>query len=153
MLEGGTGARVVSTGHLVFARDGSIVAVRFDERTMTTTGVPQVVVDGVRQAPPLMQGTAHFDVSQNGTLVYLPGSGSGTNNRRRLATVDHDGVVEFLPLEPRRYYLPRVSPDGTRPGEAAGRARFMSISARRSAAYSFDRRRPVGTSSNSGSAM
>ncbi len=90
------------------------MAVRFDERTMTTTGVPQVVVDGVRQAPPLMQGTAHFDVSQNGTLVYLPGSGSGTNNRRRLATVDHDGVVEFLPLEPRRYYLPRVSPDGTR---------------------------------------
>ena len=51
-----------------------------------------------------------FAVSQNGNLVYVPGSqGFGD---RRVAWVDRDGRTEFLQLASGAYATPRLSADG-----------------------------------------
>ena len=53
-----------------------------------------------------------FTLSQNGTLVYVPANGGG--RLARLAWVDRTGREELLPLSPRPYMEPRLSPDGSR---------------------------------------
>ena len=58
------------------------------------------------------QGAAHFSVSSNGSLVYLPGSRGGGDTL--LTWVGRDGEEETIPAPPRAYGRPRVSPDGTR---------------------------------------
>lgn len=57
------------------------------------------------------RGAAHFDISDQGTLVYLPGGLDGTGTR--LAWVDPSGSIERLPVVDVDG-SPRVSPDGTR---------------------------------------
>jgi Tol biopolymer transport system component len=52
---------------------------------------------------------AHFSVSDNGSLVYVPGG--IVRNERTLVWVDHTGKAEALPC-PSGEMSPRVSPDG-----------------------------------------
>src|SRR5262245_27343477 len=47
LLKGGFYARYVKTGHLVYARAGSLYAVRFDAKTLTTVGTPVLMVENV----------------------------------------------------------------------------------------------------------
>jgi len=58
-------------------------------------------------------GTADFVLSQNGTLVYVPG-GVGGGLTRSLAWVSRQGREEPIKAPPRAYILPRLSPDGSR---------------------------------------
>ena len=58
-------------------------------------------------------GAAHFSVSGDGSLVYVPGS-IGSAGALRLVWVDHDGQEEFLDVPAAVYVRPRVSPEGTR---------------------------------------
>jgi serine/threonine-protein kinase len=96
----------LSTGHLVYVRDGVLFAVPFDARALQVTGRPVPLVDGVEGSPP------QYAVSESGSLVYVAsGLAGGTNT---LALVDRDGMVEPLDLPPNRYRHPRLSPDGTR---------------------------------------
>ncbi len=48
LLEGGAQARYLSSGHLVYARAGALLAVGFDLERLEVIGEPTVVVDGVR---------------------------------------------------------------------------------------------------------
>ena len=57
-------------------------------------------------------GVANFDVSATGDLVYIPGPAVG--GARTLHWVDRSGRAEQLPLPPRSYLHPRLSPDATR---------------------------------------
>jgi serine/threonine-protein kinase len=97
-----------SLGHILFVKqDGGLYAVPFDAKGGHVTGeawqvVPQVLVK--------LSGWADFDVSDNGTLVYLAGS----DFHRRLVLVDRTGAARPLFPELRRYFTPRVSPDGRR---------------------------------------
>jgi serine/threonine-protein kinase len=54
-----------------------------------------------------------FDVADNGTLVYVPEGGSAVPERT-LAWVNRQGKEEPIPVPPRAYLYPRISPDGTR---------------------------------------
>jgi hypothetical protein len=58
-------------------------------------------------------GAAQFTVSNIGTLVYWSG-GIFPDDELFLAWVDRTGRQERLPLTPRPFHAPRISPDGRR---------------------------------------
>ena len=110
LIEGGSDARYVSTGHIVYASGGTLFARPFDLSRLAVTGRAVAVVEGVRRefGSPGMS----FVFSQSGSLVYVPGPvGSGQQD---LVFFDRAGGVEALNLPPGRYDFPRVSPDGKR---------------------------------------
>jgi serine/threonine-protein kinase len=110
LLTGGVYGFYVPTGHLLFAVGETIRAVPFDLDRLEVGGVPVPVVDDV--AMNLTDGAAAFDVSETGTLAYLPVASYVTDTE--LVLVDRKGN-ESLALPRRdRYNNPRLSPDGTR---------------------------------------
>ena len=110
LIEGGTHGRYIPTGHLVYARANTLMAVPFDLARLEVTGSPVPVVEGVMQGA--NSGVAHFAFSDLGSLVYVPG---GTQDiERTLVWVNRQGEVEPLAAPPRTYDDPRLSPDGGR---------------------------------------
>lgn len=108
LVQGGTCARYSPSGHIVYARGGSLYAVGFDHRALEVTGTPVKVVDGVLMSTNI--GTAYFDISPDGDLAYA--AGPAENGERVLHWVDRQGKATPLPLPPRSYLNPRISPDG-----------------------------------------
>jgi eukaryotic-like serine/threonine-protein kinase len=115
LIDGGTDARYVPTGHLVYALGGTLLAVPFSLAKLEVAGGPVPVVEGVRRANSVSSapsGTAHFTFSNTGSLVYVPGPVS--TEQQDLFLFDRKGAAEALRLPPGVYAYPRVSPDGTR---------------------------------------
>jgi serine/threonine-protein kinase len=117
VLSGGSDARYLPTGHLVYAVGGIVFAVRFDLARLAVVGGATPVVEGVRRAPAPSDtpATAQFSVSPTGSLIYLPGPAQ-TTSQRVLAEVDRgSGHVVPLKLPPGSYLAPRYAPrSGTR---------------------------------------
>jgi len=110
LLTGGVYGLYVTTGHLLFAVGETIRAVPFDLDRLEVRGAPVAVVDDV--AMNLTDGAAAFDVSENGTLAYLPVESYVADTE--VVVVDRKGS-ESLALPKRdRYNNPRLSPDGGR---------------------------------------
>jgi Tol biopolymer transport system component len=109
ILQGGTNPRYVPSGHLVYARAGTLMAVPFDLSRFQVTGEPIPVAEDVSLAT---EGVAQFDISRTGSLVYVPGDLQG--NGRQLVWVDRKGEEQLLEAPPRNYLNPRLSPDGQR---------------------------------------
>ena len=105
LVDGARAPRYLPTGHLVYFQSGTLFAAPFDPRSLTLKGSSVPLVNEVR--PTLF--SAHFDVSELGTLVYLRGA-----DHRRLVWVDRDGREEPLPLEPAANHLLDLSPDGSK---------------------------------------
>ncbi len=108
VIEGGTHARYSPTGHIVYARGGRLWAVLFDLTSLEVTGHSVPLLEGVAQSGP--NGIAHFALSARGSFVYAPGT--LRTPALRLVWVDREGNVEPLSAPPRRYFHPRLSPDG-----------------------------------------
>src|SRR5712692_2954169 len=72
LVSGGSDARYLPTGHIVYASAGVVFAVRFDLRRLAIVGGPVPVIEGVGRAG-TNTGTAQFSVAGNGTLVFIPG--------------------------------------------------------------------------------
>ena len=100
----GNQARYVPTGHLVYARRGTLYAAPFDTDRLEVTANPVPVIVGVD----VSLGSHYYDVSETGTLVYRP----APRHDRRLVLVDLDGRVEALAAPPLPYGSVRFSPDG-----------------------------------------
>ncbi len=97
-----------STGHLLFHRDGAVLAAPFDVRGARLTGEGVMIfAPGVIR---LSGGSPLMALSANGTLVYAPAQ-TGLANLVRVA---RDGTEQRLTEAARPYTHPRVSPDGTR---------------------------------------
>ena len=110
VLTGGVYGLYVPTGHLLFAVGETIRAVPFDLDRFTVKGSPQTVVDDV--AMNLTDGAAAFDVSESGTLAYLPIDSYVTETN--VVLVDRNGKeAPALPGRD-RYTNPRLSPDRSR---------------------------------------
>jgi protein kinase-like protein/WD40 repeat protein len=110
LIRGGSHARYVPTGHLVYGVAGTLRAVAFDLRRLAVVGTPVPVLEQVMTTATL--GAVSMSISDNGTLVYLPG---GVETARfTLAWVDRQGREDPLKAPPRLYLYPRLSPDGTR---------------------------------------
>lgn len=102
ILQGGSYAKYVPTGHLLYARPGSVLAAPFDLDRLEVTGPSVPVLEGV--------SGNNFAVSRSGTLAYV--SGEPPSNLRRLVWVDRTGGADPLPIEPGRIGPARIAPRG-----------------------------------------
>jgi serine/threonine-protein kinase len=134
VITGGTDARYVPTGHLVYARsdtvfgNGTIFAAGFDPAQMAIVGSALPVIDGVRTSGSRMSGAFQFALSASGTLAYLPGSPVGPEyGEQQLVLADRSGRFQPLPATPEDFRAIRVSPDGARIAMEVGRADVANI--------------------------
>ena len=100
LIRGATYACYVPTGHLVYARAGTLMAVPFDLAGLRVTGLAVPVVEGVMEAP--LTGVAQFAVSSLGWLVYAPGG--ALDEESRLVWIDRKGAVQPLEARPRALF-------------------------------------------------
>ena len=128
LIEGAGHAQYVSSGHLIYAREGVVYGVRFEARTLTVEGKEAPVVEGVlRNFGTPSTGTAHLAVSETGTLLYVPGPTSFESQAQRLTIVGRDGRDSPLNLPPSAYVAPRLSPDGRRIAFSLERTKDTSV--------------------------
>ena len=110
LMAGGVFGLYVSSGHLLYALGETIRAVPFNLDRLEVTGPAVAVVDSVAMNP--SDGAAAFDVSETGTLAYLPVSSYNTDVE--VVLVDRRGVETVALPTPNRYNHPRLSPEGGR---------------------------------------
>ncbi|MDH4068976.1 MAG: protein kinase [Ignavibacteria bacterium] len=110
IVRGGSWGRYLRSGHIMFSRGETLYAVAFDIETAMSTGPPLPVIEGGMMNP--FSGTANFDVSENGIMIYTPvGPLSLTNNT--LAWFDRGGTVTPV-MKPGPYANASISPDGSK---------------------------------------
>jgi hypothetical protein len=112
LIEGGSDARYLSTGHIVYALGGTLYGVRFDAKRLAIDGTPVPVLEGVQRSNAGATGAAQFSVSTNGSIAYVPGPPGASPSLFDIAVTDRKGSVEPLRLPPRQYAFPRISPNG-----------------------------------------
>ena len=106
LVQGGSFARYLPTGHLVFFGSGTLMAVPFDLDRLELRGAPVPVIEDVRQD---FSGTGAFSCSRTGSCVYVAG---GVLAQRTVTLVDRTGASQPLPLPPKSYSHPRFSHKG-----------------------------------------
>jgi Tol biopolymer transport system component len=102
-------AAYVSPGYLLFLRNGTLMAQRFDVARLELTGEAFAVANEVEYLSSVARG--FFSVSETGTLTYQRGSGATFS---QLEWFDREGKMLGTLGEPARYANPRLSPDGKR---------------------------------------
>jgi serine/threonine-protein kinase len=107
LLEDAFYGRFAPTGHIVYAKGTTLFAVPFDLATLEISGPSVAIVENVSTEP--NDGAARFSLANDGTLVYVP---APSRSGRALVWVDRNGHEERLPLAPRAFTQPRISPDG-----------------------------------------
>jgi serine/threonine-protein kinase len=107
LIEGGSSPRYSPSGHLIYARGGKLLAVAFDPVRLEVTGRPFPVLDGVFMSA--NTGMAAYAISSDGRLVYA--AGPVERAARVPVWVDRNGKATALPLPPRSYLHPKLSPD------------------------------------------
>jgi len=106
LLDDGAMPMYAASGHLVFVRDGELLAAPFDADRLAVTGPTVQASDKV---PAQVQGLPSIDISASGTVVYAP-----TTAVSRLVSVSRQGAEQTLNEVARNYANPRLSPDGRR---------------------------------------
>jgi serine/threonine-protein kinase len=113
VYQGGSDARYVGTGHLVYALGSTLFAAPFDLQKLQLKSAAVPILENVERT--LSGGgtaTTQFAFSSKGSMVYLP-SEFRSNVYRTVALVDVDGVRTPLDIPPGPYNHPRISlPDG-----------------------------------------
>ena len=111
LLDDGGNPVYSPTGHIVFSRGDTLLAVGFDPATFKLTGSPIPLANGLQTQYGFQP--AAFDLSRNGVLVYTPGG--KTAEGRRLGLVDASGNVTSVSDERHAYQSARAnSADGRR---------------------------------------
>jgi serine/threonine-protein kinase len=119
LVNGGRDGRYVSTGHLVYALAGALLAAPFDPGGPGVTGGAVPLVENIADSG-VVTGAAQFSVAENGSLIYVPRGeivatgGFLVTTLRTLVWVNREGREEPLAAPPRGYSSPRLSPEGTR---------------------------------------
>jgi Tol biopolymer transport system component len=109
VLQASSNVAFVAPGFLLYARDGVLLAQRFDADAVATRGDAVPVADRVDHFAET--GVAAFAASETGVLVYRGSTGFATS---RLRWLDRAGREISQVGEPRSYRNPRLSPDGSR---------------------------------------
>jgi serine/threonine-protein kinase len=110
VVQGGSEAHYTPTGHLIYMVGGTVRAVPFDLKKLQVTGGPVPVLEGVRRAVGAQTAATFLSFSDDGSLIWVPGSSEEA--LRILALVDRSGSRKVLSLSHAGYDMPRVSPDG-----------------------------------------
>ena len=111
IIDGGTRPVYSPTGHVIYGRQGTLLAVPFDLEAGEVSGRPTVVLTDV--ATQQDTGAGHFDLSHTGILVYIPG-GARTNERVMVNVALDGAVAPIANLPVHAYQQPSFAPDGTR---------------------------------------
>jgi eukaryotic-like serine/threonine-protein kinase len=107
VFNGASNAKYISTGHLLFSRSGVLYIVSFDADKLEVTGQPVPVVQGVYSET--TTGITNYVVSDNGTLVYLPGAVEGES--RKIVQINLKGETTIIDSGNHPYIEPKLSPD------------------------------------------
>jgi Tol biopolymer transport system component len=110
VLEGGTFARYVAPGYLVFSRSSGLYAAPLDPAALTVTGPTENVLQNVAMYP--ATGAAEWSVSDEGDLVFM--EGSAMIGQTDFSIVDRQGSARHLTSIPGSLAFFRASPDGER---------------------------------------
>ena len=116
LIDGGADARYVSSGHLLYVREGALLAVPFDLGRLEVTAGAVGVLPDVMQAAymaglPNETGVMQVSVSATGTLVYLPG-GTQKPTEYEVHALDRNGQGKALSIPALDFRTLRISPDG-----------------------------------------
>jgi dipeptidyl aminopeptidase/acylaminoacyl peptidase len=90
------------TGQLLFTRHDTLLAQPFDASRLEATGPPTAIAAGLRA----LEGHGWFDLSADGTLVYVPGGRVGW--QRTLVVVDRHGQITPWHDDRRAFAMPPV---------------------------------------------
>jgi serine/threonine-protein kinase len=118
LLTNASDVRYSSTGHLVFMRNATLLAVPFDATRAEIIGAPVPLLAGIMQstnAPDTSSetGMGQFALSASGTLIYAAGDRYPTS-ASTLLRVDPKGAETKLAEIKGRFLAPRLSPSGSR---------------------------------------
>jgi serine/threonine-protein kinase len=116
LLEDAADARYTPTGHLVFLRQGTLMAAPFDLSRLEVTGPPVPATANVMQAlnmgyTGMNTGAGQFGISASGSLAYASG-GILPDPENSLVWVDQKGRSEPITSFKAPFFAPRLSPDG-----------------------------------------
>ncbi len=107
VIQTGANPFYASTGHIIYALSGNLMAVPFDLESLTVRGNPVVVAKDILFDPDNL--AYRYGFSQEGSLFYVKSVQEGGNN---LVWVDRNGIEIEVPAASHLYWDPRVSPDG-----------------------------------------
>jgi hypothetical protein len=112
VVEGGSDPRYLKTGHVIYALGDALYGVRFDADRLQPASGAVPLVQGVQRPVGVVAAASHYDVSDEGTLVYIARSASS----RSLVWVNRNGTDggALATIPPGSYQDPRLSPDGRR---------------------------------------
>lgn len=107
VLTEGSNAMYLASGQLLYVTDGDLFAAPFDLPTLKVTrpGIP--IVNDVWTSE---YATAHFGLSSNGTIAYIPAR--VRQIERTLVWVDSTGSIQSVPGTPSDAHSPRISSEG-----------------------------------------
>jgi len=111
IVRGGAYPQYSPTGHLLFVRGTTLMAIPFDVTTLQTKGTALPIADDLVVSA--WVGGAHYAASKDGSILYLHGTFS--YERPVPVTVDRTGKpVTMAKIEGVHLQGPRLSPDGRR---------------------------------------
>ena len=131
LMEDAADARYIPSGHLVFLRRGTLLAVPFDLNRLDVTGQPVPVIANAMQAIISKNSyyntcAGQFDVSNSGLLIYVTG-GVVPNMENSLVWVDQRGTAQPIAPFKADFGLPRLSPDGQRIAYTMGSEERLNV--------------------------
>ena len=145
VVDAGSTPIYASSGHVIFFRDGALLAAPFDADTLSVTGPAVAVLDNISMD---QLGNPLVALSSAGSLAYVA-SGNAT---KRLVWVSRQGVERPISDVNRPYQNPRLAPDANRiVVEVAGGDLWIQDATRRS--HASRREKQWGTRLPSGRRM
>jgi hypothetical protein len=114
VVEGGSDAGYVPTGHIVYTLGGTLLAVPFELDTLEVRGGPVPVIEGIRRSnyAANLPSASQFSFSATGVAAYIQGPPTISAAQNDLALIDRAGQGTRLNLTPGPYEGLRASPDG-----------------------------------------
>ncbi len=117
VIDNAEDARTLPTGHLVFAREGKMLAAPFDAGRLQVTAAPIVVFDDVMQAQNgtnvgVLTNAMQVAISPVGQLAWLTG-GISPDRIGKIEWIDRQGRSKPIAGEG-AFFMVRLSPDETR---------------------------------------
>ena len=98
-----------SSGHLLFLRDSTLMALPMTTDTYATRGEPFPIVDSIQAVPSAGTAYAMFSASENGVLAYEAGAAT----LPQLSWIDRAGKLTAAAGQPGAFSDLELSPDGT----------------------------------------
>jgi serine/threonine-protein kinase len=116
LRSGGFDARYLPTGHVTYLSHNVLFASAFDVKALKLSDERVPLVPSVQTASGPNGGSSFYAVSNDGTLVVIPGTPAPERRRpkRSVVWVDREGKAKPLPIPPDDYTTVRLSPDGSK---------------------------------------